>query len=167
LRSYAATAVIFVSVAAWLRVASAGGPVRVEPAALLKPMIALVALTAAVWLTMLVVRNAAVILGRVSVDYFKDYQSEVSERIERPARTFNNLMQVPTLFYVLCILMIVLGQTDQAQVTLAWTFVALRALHAIVYMAVNWVPCRFAVWVSSFVTLMMMWYRFAANSPFV
>jgi hypothetical protein len=57
--------------------------------------------TAAIWLLMVLSRNGAVLMGAASVEYFRDYKGlPARECIERPARTFNNLMQVPTLFYV-------------------------------------------------------------------
>jgi hypothetical protein len=42
-------------------------------------------------------------------------------------------MQVPTLFYVVCLSMMVTGEIDHAQLLLAWIFVAARLLHAVVY----------------------------------
>jgi len=135
---------------------------------LIAPMIALFALTALVWLIMVVVRNLAVIRGDTSIRYFSDFKSDApsDDRLERPARTFNNLMQVPTLFYVICILMLVVKETDNAQIILAWIFVAFRYFHAIIYIAVNWVPYRFATWASSSITLGVIWFRFAAQASF-
>jgi hypothetical protein len=166
LKSYSAAAVIIGSAVAWVVAVVTRTPRAATSEALIMPMVALFTVTVLVWLTMLVVRNTAVIRGRASVRYYEDYQSSVpDERIERPARTFNNLMQVPTLFYVACILMLVTKQADEAQVMLAWTFVALRGLHALVYMVLNWVPYRFAVWTSSFITLCVIWFRFAVHVP--
>jgi hypothetical protein len=166
-RSYAAATTILTLAIAWLVFATSGSSAPVAPVALVRPMLGLVALTSVVWLLTFLVRNAAVIRGKVPVDYFKDTQPTLSvEQLERPARTFNNLMQVPTLFYVACLLMIALKQADQAQLTLAWTFVALRALHAVIYILFNSVPYRFAVWTSSFVTLLLIWYRLAAATVF-
>ena len=162
-RSYAAAGTILTLAIAWLLFTTSGNPAPAAPGALVRPMLGLVVVTFVVWLLTLVVRNAAVIRGLVPVEYFKDNQPAPSvERLERPARTFNNLMQVPTLFYVVCLLMMVGKHADEAQVVLAWTFVLLRAAHAAVYILVNSIPYRFAVWVSSFVTLMVIWYRFAA-----
>jgi hypothetical protein len=166
-RGYSAATIILGSSIAWLCVAVDGTPPTSPPERLIPPMAALFWLTGVVWLIMLVVRNTAVIRRRLSVNYFLAFQSDLPhERIERPARTFNNLMQVPTLFYVICILMLITRHTDEAQLKLAWTFVALRALHALVYMALNLVPYRFALWVSSYITLCVIWFRFVAHVPF-
>jgi hypothetical protein len=161
-RAYAGPGLVVGSVAAWLVWVTSGTREPVAPETLIRPMVALFVVTAIVWLAMLLARNTAVIRGRASVQYYADYVSDApDERIERPARTFNNMMQAPTLFYVVCILMLVTRRADDAQLTLAWTFVALRAVHAVVYIALNYVPYRLATWLSSCIALGVLWFRFA------
>jgi hypothetical protein len=163
---YTAPAIIVGSATAWLFWVVAGEHYAARPELLLTPMITLFALTALVWLIMVIVRNLAVIRGYASIQYFADFKSDApaDDRLERPARTFNNLMQVPTLFYVICILMLITKQVDNAQLTLAWSFVVLRCFHAIIYMVVNWVPYRFATWASSCIILGVIWFRFVAQT---
>jgi hypothetical protein len=142
-----------------------GSGVSAAPRELIAPMLALVTLTALVWLLMVVARNAAILRGLVSVRYYVDYASHTPrEWIERPARAFNNLMQVPTLFYVVCVLGIVTGVADRAQITLAWCYVAARAVHAIIYIGWNFVPFRFGCWAASCIALGVIWFRFATLS---
>lgn len=162
LRIYTAPGIIVGSVVAWLFWVLAGEHHSVRPELLVSPMAALFMLTALVWLMMVVARNVAVIRGHASLGYFADYKSDIpaDDRFERPARTFNNLMQVPSLFYVICLLMLVMKEADNVQIVLAWAFVALRCVHAVIYMAVNWVPYRFATWVSSCIILGTLWFRF-------
>lgn len=138
--------------------------VPADPRDFVSPMIAMFALTAAVWLLMVISRNGAVLLGAASVRYFRDYETEPpGEWIERPARTFNNLMQVPTLFYVVMLLMIAFRNADESQLSLAWIYVASRAIHAAIYILFNYVPFRFAVYAVSCITLATMWARFALS----
>lgn len=167
-RIYTAPGIIIGSVLAWIFWAVAGEHRYVQPESLISSMVALMILTALVWLIMVVVRNVAVIRGLASIRYFADYKSELptDDRLERPARTFNNLMQVPTLLYVVCILMLVTKSTDNVHVILAWTFVVLRWFHAAIYMALNWVPYRFAVWAASCIVLGVIWFRFAGQTSF-
>lgn len=132
---------------------------------LILPMCAMFSLTAAVWLLMVLFRNVAVLFGSASIAYFRDYKSDQPhEKIERSARTFNNLMQVPALFYVICLLMTVFPWVDRDQIALAWIYVTFRALHAIIYIAFNYVPFRFATFAVSCITLAVMWGRFALHS---
>lgn len=129
---------------------------------LVSPMTAMFILTAVVWLLMALFRNGAVLFGVASVTYFRDYKTEPpAEWLERPARAFNNLMQVPMLFYVVTLMMIAAPWVDRPQIRLAWIYVAFRILHTIIYISVNYVPFRFATYAASCVTLAVMWARFA------
>lgn len=138
---------------------------ELQPERLLAPMFAMLGVTAGVWLLMVVVRNWAVIRGLTNPEYYLAYaRSQPPDWIERPARTFNNLMQVPTLFYVVCILMLSLRVTDQAQLVYAWLFVATRLLHAVIYIGWNFLPYRFAAFVCSCIVLGVLWTRFALQT---
>ncbi len=133
-----------------------------SPVRLIAPIEVLAGLTALVWLMMVVVRNATILRGIARPEYFHDYvTANPPEWVERPARTFNNLLQAPILFYVICLLMMVTGRVDEAQITLAWVFVGMRIVHAIVYIGWNYVPYRFAAWNASCLTLAVIWTRFA------
>jgi hypothetical protein len=137
-----------------------------DPHLLVKPMLALAALTFAVLLSAAALRHWAVLTRRMSMNYARDLKTDPpAEWIERPARTYNNLMQAPTLFYVVCLLMIATPWADAAQIRLAWAFVGLRAAHALIYLAWNNVPLRFAAFTVSAVALMAMWARFAFCAP--
>ena len=136
----------------------------IDPRALLPALFALVLLTALVWLAMLLARNVSVAIGKVSMRYYQTYRDDAPpEWIERPARTFMNLLEVPILFYVACLIALELGTCDRAQILLAWTFVAARAAHAVFYIGVNHVPTRFALWFAGCVTLAVMWVRLASR----
>ncbi len=131
---------------------------------LLPPVFALVTLTVVVLVMAAVIRNVSVIRGKVSMRYYETYGGEdfPAEWIERPARTFDNLLQVPMLFYVVCLLMMVLEEIDSIQVNLAWLFVGTRIAHAFVYIVFNRVPYRFAAFLAGVSTLAVIWIRFAA-----
>jgi hypothetical protein len=165
-RMYAGPTLVLGATVAWMIVRISHGTSPSAPEALVQPMVALFAVTALVGFVMMLARNGAVIRGLATVEYYAKYRSADApeDRIERPARTFNNLMQVPTLFYVVCILMIVTKRADEAQIQLAWGYVALRAAHAAFYILVNAVPYRFAIWLASSVALCVIWWRFAASA---
>jgi hypothetical protein len=134
----------------------------IDPRALMPAMFLLLLLTAFVWLLMLLARNISVAIGKVSMRYYTSYRDDAPpEWIERPARTFNNLLEVPLLFYVACVLMLAVDHCDQAQAQLAATFVGTRYLHALIYIGVNHVPARFGAYVMGCVTLGVMWTRLA------
>src|SRR5712691_3668382 len=96
-------------------------------AALIQPVVALVVLTAIVGLMMVVYRNVALIRGKASGLYFKTFTADMpAEWVERPTRTYMNLLELPVLFYVVCLLMLTTGRFDPVQVSLAWVFVITR-----------------------------------------
>jgi hypothetical protein len=159
--NYAAITTVLTGYFVWLGTVVSGAPKGpVDPRELLSPLFALVALTALVWLLMLLARNISVAIGKVAVGYYRSYRDDAPpEWIERPARTFMNLLEVPVLFYVACLLMLVTGECDRAQVLLAGAFVATRALHAAIYIGINHVPTRFGAYVAGCVTLGVIWFR--------
>jgi hypothetical protein len=147
----------------WFVMTTAPVVAEQTPRLLVQPILALFALTAIVWLLMFVFRNVAVARGIASIGYYKAYgDGAPPEWVERPARTFMNLLEVPVLFYVVCILMLQTGAWDGVQVSLAWLFVALRCVHAAIYIGLNFVPLRLVTYLMGCITLAVIWCRFAA-----
>jgi hypothetical protein len=66
---------------------------------------------------------------------------------------------MPVLFFLAVVLSLVLLIQDDMLVTLAWTFVFLRGIHSLIHCTYNRVPHRFAVYIASCLTLMLMWFR--------
>ena len=135
-------------------------------AALIQPVVALVVLTAIVGFMMVVYRNVALIRGKASGLYFKTFTADMpAEWVERPTRTYMNLLELPVLFYVACLLMLTTGRFDSVQVSLAWVFVISRYVHAFIYIGFNYVPLRFAAFLAGVFTLAVIWTRFAEQNP--
>lgn len=70
---------------------------------------------------------------------------------------FNNLLQVPLLFYVWCLAMFQLQVSGLPWELGAWAYVALRMAHSIIQVTRNRVRNRFFVWLGSNATLAMLW----------
>lgn len=135
-----------------------------EPRELIQPVVALVGLTGLVWVLMFAFRNVAVIRRIASIDYYRTYTNGVPpEWVERPARAFMNLLEVPVLFYLVCVLMLQTQRWDSVQLSLVWLFVASRYVHAMVYIGLNYVPLRLAAYVTGCITLTVIWWRFASE----
>ncbi len=134
-------------------------------AALIQPVVALVALTAIVCLMMVVYRNVALIRGTASERYFRTFTADKPvEWVERPTRTYMNLLELPVLFYLVCLLMLTTGRFDSVQVSLAWVFVITRYVHAFIYIGFNYVPLRFVAFLTGVFTLAVIWTRFAEQN---
>ncbi len=133
--------------------------------ALIRPVVALVVLTAIVGLLMVVYRNVAVIRGTATGRYFRTFTADQpAEWVERPARTYMNLLELPVLFYVVCLLMLATGRFDSVQVSLAWVFVITRYVHAFIYIGFNHLPLRFTAFLTGVITLAVIWTRFAEQN---
>jgi hypothetical protein len=137
-------------------------PAQPDRGALIQPVVALVVLTFIVCLMTVVYRNVALVRGAASVRYFKAFTADIpAEWIERPARTYKNLLELPVLFYLVCVLMLTTGRFDSVQVSLAWVFVMTRYVHAFIYIGFNDVAFRFAAFLTGVLTLAVIWTRFA------
>lgn len=84
-----------------------------------------------------------------------------------PAENYNHLMEQPTQFYVVALMMTLLGRDGnratigQIDVGLAWIYVGLRIVHSLVHCLGNNVPRRFQVFVLSSFILAVMTVRVA------
>ena len=137
----------------------------VQGAALIQPVVALVVLTAIVGVMMVVYRNVALIRGAATARYFQTFTADQpAEWVERPTRTYMNLLELPVLFYVVCLLMLATGRFDSVQVSLAWLFVITRYVHAFIYIGFNHVPLRFTAFLAGVLTLAVIWTRFAEQN---
>lgn len=73
------------------------------------------------------------------------------------SRNFSNLLEVPILFYVVCILLVTLNIVNTAMLILAWCFVGLRIAHSIIHITYNHPKHRFYAFLASFLVLLAMW----------
>jgi hypothetical protein len=161
LRNYAIVTTLLGTYVALL-VTVSGWRSALEKESLLAPMGAMFALTGVVLFITAGVRNYAAITKQASTHYYLTYDNAARppDWIERPARTFNNLMQAPTLFYIGCLLMMVVQRVDQGAFSLAWVYVATRAVHALLYIAWNPLAYRFGSYIASWICLCTLWARF-------
>jgi hypothetical protein len=133
-----------------------------DPTRILAPMVALVGLTFVVLLSIPFACLRAALRGRVTVEDFRYGESaEVPVDVRLPNRNYMNLLELPTLFYVLGLVLYVSGRGDETFVTLAWVYVGLRALHSLVHLSYNNVIHRLSVFAASNLLLASMWIRFA------
>lgn len=70
---------------------------------------------------------------------------------------FNNLLQVPLLFYVWCLTMTQLKLTAWPLALGAWVYLGLRVSHSVIQITHNRVMQRFGVWVCSNAVLAVLW----------
>lgn len=123
------------------------------------PMFAMVLLTLVVGVYLLSLRFGAVKRREVSIGYFRLYtgQSQPPARLLAAANHFNNLFQVPLLFYITCLMTLQTGLTGPLMQTLAWLFVATRVAHALIHLTYNNVIHRMLAFFPGFLLVVAMW----------
>jgi hypothetical protein len=72
-----------------------------------------------------------------------------------------NLLELPMLFYIVCLAFYVTATVDARAVYLAWAYVALRALHSAIHLTYNNVFHRLSAYAASNVMLIALWVRWA------
>jgi hypothetical protein len=138
-----------------------------KDAALIYPMLAMVALTAYVLGVLFRRRTRAVKEGRVSSRYFRVFQGETEpDDAAKATRHFANLFEAPVLFYVACVTAIATRQVTLLAVVLAWAYFASRIVHAYVHLGANRLKRRIPVYFVSWAVLLALWVAIAWGATF-
>jgi hypothetical protein len=122
------------------------------------PMFSVVLLTFIIGCITFKCRLANVKSGAVDPMYFKLLQGqEVPEIITKTTRCFNNMFEVPILFYAGCLLYISLGIESSIGLSFAWVFVLMRCVQAYVFLTYNHLIHRMLSFWFGFFSVMGMW----------
>ncbi|HTG98605.1 MAG TPA: MAPEG family protein [Burkholderiales bacterium] len=128
--------------------------------AIFLPAAALVALTLGVAVLLLRARFRAGFRRQVTLGDFRYGESErVPPEARLPSRNYVNLLEMPLLFYVACVVLYAIGAVDGAAIALAWVYAATRALHSLIHLTYNNVLHRLAMFAASTVVLLVIWIR--------
>ena len=123
-------------------------------AEILKPVVALVAWTLVMWIWLYATRIPAMrraglldapLIGTVGADL----RAKLNGRDQWPADNYNHLLEQPTLFYAICIVIALSGGDHPVNTAFAWAYVALRVTHSIVQATINRVPLRFGLFAAA------------------
>jgi hypothetical protein len=130
---------------------------------ILMPTIALVAVTFVVWCWMYFTRLRFIRQNRIEPNSLatREQGSARLGPVAGPSDNFQNLLEMPVLFYVLTILLLDTGHASSGFVSAAWAFVGLRTLHSAIHCTYNDVTHRFTVYALSSLVLWGMWGAFA------
>src|ERR1700680_1785740 len=102
-------------------------------------------LTLVVWVYMYVRRIRFIVSSRTSpVDLaVPGALARLSPpEVSNPSDNLKNLFEIPVIFYALALYLFVTAQVDGVYVTVAWIFVAFRALHSAVHCTAHIVMLR-------------------------
>ena len=132
--------------------------------AIFHPVLALAAWTFLVLAVIPFVRVRSARRREVSADDFRFGESAaVPPYVRIPNRNYMNLLELPVLFYVVCVVLYVTAGASTLAVALAWAYVALRIVHSAIHLSYNRVVHRLAVFALSNAVLGMLWLVAAAH----
>jgi len=122
---------------------------------MLLPIFCVVLLTFVIGIITVTLRFKSVMSGQVKIKYYRTMQGEeVPEIITKTSRCFNNMFEIPVLFYVVCILFIAINIESTTAVITAWLFVLSRIVHTVVHLTYNNVLHRMTVyWIGALLVL--------------
>jgi hypothetical protein len=132
-----------------------------QPSLIFAPMGVLAFLTFAVLGLIPIRRFAAARAGQVKAADFEFGESpRVPGRVSLPNRSYMNLLELPVLFYIACLMFFVAGKVDGLVLAVAWTYVALRIVHAAIHLTYNRVMHRLIPFAASNFVLLGFWVLF-------
>jgi hypothetical protein len=75
-------------------------------------------------------------------------------------RNYMNLLELPLLFYTICLMFHAANRVGALALILAWSYVALRFVHSVIHLSYNRVLHRLAVFAASNAVLGALWILF-------
>jgi hypothetical protein len=125
--------------------------------AILAPVFALALWTLLVLTLVPVARFRAGARREIRTDDFKyGESSSVPDYVRLPNRNYMNLLELPQLFYLLCVMFYVTDTASSTVVGLAWAYVVLRVVHSVVHLTYNNVMHRMMMFMASIGVLLAM-----------
>ncbi|MGI9326137.1 MAG: MAPEG family protein [Pseudomonadales bacterium] len=133
---------------------------------ILVPFFGMMLLTLVVWIYMYTKRLTWFIQNPeagAEIRTPEQLNSIIPESINRPSNNLKNLFELPVLFYLLCLYLLLLQQVDEVHIFCAYGFLVMRALHSIVHCTINHVLIRFSLYLLASACLWTMVVRAALH----
>jgi hypothetical protein len=125
----------------------------------LTPVLALIVWTFVLWFWMYATRIPAMRAIGMAKFKRKDDLKQLPVGVQNIADNYNHLHEQPTIFYALAIYSHLASTADATNVTLAWTYVAIRIVHSLIQTTSNFIPLRFMVFAAGSLVLLAMTVR--------
>ena len=102
----------------------------------------------------------------IRLSQFRMYEGVFPDRLRSARTQFQNMFEIPILFYLLCLLNIFFKNYNQLDIILCWCFVIFRLIHFFIRLqnqkSINVIP-RYLVFIISLIFLTMGWINFIFN----
>lgn len=119
---------------------------------ILFPVMVLTAWTMVMWTWMYATRLPAIFKMKMRLDPNAprgEQMNSLPANVRWKADNYNHLMEQPTVFYAVAIILAMIGEGGGLNANLAWGYVALRVIHSLVQALINKIPLRFFMFILS------------------
>ena len=113
------------------------------------PVLAQIALTLSIYVVLARRKAGAIKARTVNMKEAALDNRAWPESVLKVSNNLANQFEAPVLFYALCLTLYVIDGVGLAALLLAWLYVALRVVHAVIHIGSNYVPRRLQVFVLS------------------
>ncbi|MEM9462310.1 MAG: MAPEG family protein [Myxococcota bacterium] len=127
--------------------------------ALLAPIIALALWSHVILLWMYATRIPAIQAAKLVPDPHAVRGAQMSTlpaRVRWKSDNYTHLMEQPTVFYAIAIVLALVDQDGGTSLALAWTYVGIRVAHSLMQVLVNKIILRFMLFALSAVVLIVL-----------
>lgn len=138
-------------------------PYATDQTLIFLPVLVVVALTLVAFVRMAMGRAAAVKAGHDPAYYRAHHGTPEPESAAAGARHWDNLFELPTLFYAGCLTSFVLGGVTGWTLAFAWGFAAARVVQSLVHMTYNNPGHRGLAFVVGVVFVFALWINVALS----
>ncbi|MGR8949621.1 MAG: MAPEG family protein [Gammaproteobacteria bacterium] len=73
---------------------------------------------------------------------YADVERDMPEKVNWVSHNYSHLMEQPTIFYAVVVILAIAGGSNDTNVGLAWAYVGLRVAHSLWQVLVNAIPVR-------------------------
>ena len=93
----------------------------------------------------------------------EEFHAQLPASVRWKGDNYTHLMEQPTVFYPVALMLALLGDGGGVNLALAWAYVALRVVHSLIQVLINKVMIRFAVFTLSSLVLLALAIRAALD----
>ena len=128
---------------------------------LLQPVVALLVWSAIMFIWMYATRIPAMLKAGVDLKnrvggQGSDLDAILPAEVQWKSHNYNHLMEQPTLFYAVCLVLVITGCESRIALYAAWTYVGLRVVHSLVQSLSNRIRYRFAIFLLASIALITL-----------
>ena len=130
------------------------------------PLFTMVLLTLLIAIRLMYFNTWAVLSGEVHIKHFRLFDAGITPKLQAVAQHYKNMFEMPVLFYLLCILLIITDAAAPLDIQFAWGFVIFRILHSLIRIPNTNVHPRFSFFIGSYIMLVGGWINFSLKYLF-